>query len=72
MVIFENKAVVDACEVYTMHPRVPSYGYARVYIYTAWVSALLIRDNRFFLRPQMTDKQEKRSAFFDVRNHLLD
>ncbi len=31
--MFENKAVVDACEVYTIHPRI-SYRYARVYTYT--------------------------------------
>ena len=62
--MFENKAVVDACEVYTMHPRVPYlWVCACVHIYTAWVSALLIRHYGFFLRPQEADKQEKRSAF---------
>ncbi len=30
----------------------------RAAIYTAWVSALLIRLQRVFLRPQMADEQE--------------
>ena len=38
--------------------------YVHVRIYTAWVSALLIRNYRLFLRPLSADKQEKKSAFF--------
>jgi len=45
--------------------------HAWLFLYAAWVSALLIRHYGFFLRPQEADKQKKRSAFFDVRNHLL-
>ena len=45
--------------------------YVHVRIYTAWVSALLIRNYRLFLRPLSADKQKKKSAFFMQGNNPI-
>ncbi len=56
------------------------YRYARAYLnlsvrtcaYIHGVGFCIAYSNyRVFLGPQLADKQEKRSAFFDVWNHLL-
>ena len=70
--MFENKAVVDAhgCILYA---RVyPYIGGIRVCTHIHSVGFCIAYSTlQVFSGPQSADKQEKRSAFFDVRNYLL-
>ncbi len=53
-----------------MHPRVPYIG-MRVCTHIHSVGFCIAYSNyRVFLGPQLADKQEKRSAFFDVRKGI--
>lgn len=55
-----------------MHPRVPHIG-RRVCTHIHSVGfCIAYSDILVFLGPQTADKQEKRSAFFDVRNGNTD